>query len=64
MLDEHNVQNTHQKTCIDCGRTWHCRGCFHKSPNGLCRYCREIQKDIIAMEEARLDSTAPFLYLK
>lgn len=63
-MTEHTLQDSHQKTCIDCGRSWHCRGCFHKSPTGLCRECREIQHDIITLEEARLDKLSPFLYLR
>jgi len=59
-MTEHTIQDTHKKTCIDCGRTWNCRGCIHKSPSGFCSDCRELQSIIIQMESNRIDGKPLF----
>lgn len=60
MIFEHSARDTHKKTCIDCGRTWNCKGCLHKSPSGFCRECRELQHAIIELEAASLDQVTYF----
>lgn len=58
---EHTRQDSHKKYCIECGVTWTCNGCYHGSPGGICRDCRELQHIILELEAARLDGDAPFL---
>jgi hypothetical protein len=62
MLNEHTLRDSHKKRCIDCGYVWNCHGCVHRSENGLCHSCREIQHEILEREKARFDTEPLFFY--